>query len=441
MFGARAVPVDATLQIAFSGGMDSHVLLHALAGVRNDFPFTLGAIHIDHGLQSASAEWADHCDRICSALGVPLEVRRVEVTGLADDGLEAAARRARYAALAESLAPTDYLLTAQHRDDQAETLLLQLLRGAGVAGLAAMPFRTALGQGTHLRPLLEFDRAALAIYAREKGLVWIDDPSNRDLQRRRNYLRHEILPRLQGVWPDAVNRLAYSAAHMAEASTLLNSLASNDLAHCQLPDRQHAEALSARALAGLPDARQRNALRHWLRNQGVLPPGIQQLDAIQAQIQAKPRSSHACVSWGNVEIWRYRDQLVAIPRLPSPTDSLDATWDLVSPLFLPGIGCLRAEAVHGQGLDRKRLPPSLHVRTRHGGEVIRLIGRRHHHAIKKLLQSAGVPPWRRKRLPMLYAGEELVAVADLWVAADFAAGRDAPGTGIVWEPFAPGLTP
>lgn len=441
MFGTRAVPADADLQIAYSGGMDSHVLLHAVAAARNDYPFTLGAIHVDHGLHLASSEWADHCARVCAALDVPLVVRHIEVTDQAVDGLEAAARRARYAALAECLSPTTYLLTAQHRDDQAETLLLQLLRGAGVAGLAAMPFRAALGQGTLLRPLLGFDRAALATYARDEGLVWIEDPSNRDLQRRRNYLRHEILPRLQGVWPDAVNRLANSAAHMAEASALLDSLAKDDLASCRQPDSQHAEALSVRALVRLPDARQRNALRFWLRNQGFLPPGIQQLDAIQAQVLAESRSSHACVGWSNVEIWRYRDQMVAVPRLPTPAESLDASWDLASPLFLPGVGWLRAEAVRGQGLDRGRLPPSLHVRMRHGGEVIRLAGRQHHHAIKKLLQAAGVPPWRRKRLPMLYAGEQLVAVADLWVAADYAAGRDAPGTGIVWEPFVAGQAP
>lgn len=432
------MPPNSSFRVAYSGGLDSHVLLHAFAVLRSQAPIRLGAIHIDHGLNPHSARWVDHCARVCRELAVPMESKRVAVTTMADDGLEAAARRARYAAFATLLVPGEFLVTAQHRDDQAETVLLQLLRGAGVVGLAAMPARTRFAGGELLRPLLDHSRRALEDYARQHGLAWIDDPSNRDVRLRRNYLRAEILPRLTQAWPEAPRMLVRTAGHMAEADALLSEIAEADLARCKgagvVPQ---GTALSVPELRRLSAARQRNLVRHWLRERHFTMPGVQRLEEILRSIAVDSRSRHACVSWEGVEVWRYRDTLVALPAQALPDPRLDVAWNPAEPIRVPGVGKLSVEPVSVSGLAYERVPRTgLRIRLRRGGEILNLPGRGHHHAVKKLLQTAGVPPWERARLPMFYAGSELVAVADRWVCADYAARPGEAGFSIVWQPFA-----
>jgi tRNA(Ile)-lysidine synthase len=435
LFDELRLPPGAHLKVAYSGGLDSHVLLHALSVLRADHHFSLSAIHIDHDLQTASAEWDRHCAGICASLDVQYVAKRVRVTGVAEEGLEAAARRARYAALAAALEPGDTLLTAHHCDDQEETVFLQLLRGAGVAGLAAMPAKTVLGHGQIVRPLLGFSRAALYAYAQEHRLAWIEDPSNRALHLRRNFLRTEILPRLALHWPAHASMLARTAHHAAEAMGLLDEVAETDLAACRHAVAHSPQALSVNTLLALSTPRQRNLLRYWLRQQGFLAPAASQLEEVLAQVQTAPRSQQARVCWPGAEVWRYRDLLVAMPAQHSPDPALDVVWDLRAPLDIPGIGRLHAVPIRGQGLSCARLSgQSLHVRLRSGGETLMLPGRGHHHVLKKLLQAEGVPPWLRARLPLLYAEQELAAVADRWVCAPFLAGDGEEGLKIVWEP-------
>jgi tRNA(Ile)-lysidine synthase len=438
LFGELRLPLPARLVLALSGGLDSMALLHALAALRADFPLSLRAVHIDHGLQPDSAAWGRQCARACERLAVAFEGRPVTVTAVAADGLEAAARRARYAALAELLARGEILATAHQRDDQAETVLLQLLRGTGVAGLAGMPARAAFGRGELVRPLLGFARAALEAYGHAQGLAWIEDPSNLDTRLRRNYLRSEIMPRLRAVWPEADTMLVRAAGHATEAAVLLEELAATDLAGCRATDAANhvREALSVAKLTGLSPARQRNAVRSWLRQQGLLAPGAHQLEALLAQLRHRPRSRHACVRWPGAEVWRYRDQLVVLPPLTPPDATLDVTWDGQQPLQLPGIGRLSTEAVLGAGIACRHLAAGLRVGLRHGGERLRLPGRTQHHALKKLLQAAAVPPWLRGRMPVFYVAGALAAVADLWVCDGFTAGSGEPGARIVWEPYA-----
>jgi tRNA(Ile)-lysidine synthase len=429
------LPPDAHLKVAYSGGLDSHVLLHALCVLRAGHHFSLSAIHIDHDLQPVSAEWGRHCAQVCSALHVRYEVKRVRVGGVADEGLEAAARRARYAALAAALAPGDILLTAHHGDDQAETVLLQLLRGTGIAGLAAMPAQTVFGPGQMVRPLLGFSRQALHAYAQEQKLAWIEDPSNRALHLRRNYLRTDILPRLARHWPAHASLLMRTARHAAEAMVLLDEMAETDLAACSHAVVGAPQALSINALLALSTARQRNLLRYWLRRQGFLAPATAQLEEVLAQVHTTPRTQQARVCWPGAEVWRYRDLLVAMPAQLMPDPALDVAWDLHVPVNLPGIGRLHAVPIHGQGLSWARLNgKSLHIRLRSGGETLQLAGRAHHRTLKKLLQDEGVPPWLRVRLPLLYANHELAAVADRWVCAPYLAGDGEDGLKIVWEP-------
>jgi tRNA(Ile)-lysidine synthase len=436
LFDELGLPPGACFKLAYSGGLDSHVLLHALAGLRAHHRFSLSAIHIDHGLQPASAEWGRHCAHICAALDVPLVVERIRVDGIADQGLEAAARRARYAALATLLMLGDFLLTAHHCDDQAETVLLQLLRGAGIAGLAAMSNQTAFGPGQIVRPLLGFTRTALHAYAQEHQLKWIEDPSNRDSHQRRNFLRTEILPRLARYWPAPATMLARTARHAAEAMGLLDEVADADLATCRHAVTHSPQALSVNALVALSAPRQRNLLRYWLRRQGFLTPTTRHLEEVLGQVRSAARSQHACVRWPGTEVWRYRDLLVAIRAQPSPDPGLDVSWDLQAPLNLPGIGCLCGVPTRGQGLSLARLHGNaLHIRLRTGGETLVLPGRQHHHVLKKLLQSEGVPPWLRARLPLFYLDHELAAVADRWISASYQARPDEQGMKIVWEPF------
>lgn len=433
MFDRLQLAAHTPLKIAYSGGLDSHALLHALVALRDTHALQLNAVHVDHGLSPQSAAWSRHCVAVCEALQVPLALETVQVNSDRGEGREAAARRARYAALARHVGPGDVLLTAHHQDDQAETLLLQLLRGAGVQGLAGMRAVTDFSAGRLLRPLLDVRRAALRDYALSAGLQWIEDPSNCDVGYRRNLLRHEVLPQLTQPWPQAVASLARAAQHAGDAAELLNDLAAADLRGCYCHDST--TALSVSAVLSLSPARQCNVLRYWLRTRGFLAPSTQHLTALVRQLAATPRSGHARYTWPGTELQRYRDQLQVMTPLTSPAPDMDVIWDLRQPLALPQLGGrLQAVAVQGLGISSARLArAAVRVRTRRGGEVCQLPGRTHHHKLKKLLQDAGVAPWQRERLPLIYADDQLVAVADLWVCAPFAAATGEAGWQIHWQ--------
>ncbi len=403
--------------VAYSGGLDSHVLLHALAAVRGELGDTrLAAVHVHHGLHADADLWTEHCTAVCGALGVPLTVLRVDARAGAGESPEASARAARYRALEQLLGAGDVLLTAHHLDDQAETLLLQLLRGSGPHGLAAMPQSSALGAARHGRPLLDVPREALRRYARGEGLSWVEDSSNAELHFDRNYLRHEILPRLAARWPSARETLARSAAHCAEAASLLDELAALDLQAVlgDGPDR-----LAVPRLLALSSARRRNVLRIWLRGLGLPLPSQAQLAQVE-QALAADWDAEPCVHWSGAEVRRYRDQLYAMAPLPAHDSGAEIEWDLEAPLELPALGGrLRATRVQGQGVHASR--GRVTVRFRAGGERCRPLGRHETHALKKLFQEAGVPPWQRERIPLIFIGGELAAVAGLWVCEPFAA--------------------
>ena len=353
---------------------------------------------------------------VCDRLGIEIQIERVTVAKTRDHGPEDAARRARYACLARHIGAHDVLLTAHHQDDQTETVLLQLLRGAGPHGLAAMPVMSPFGQGRHARPLLGFSRAQLGRYARTAGLVWIEDPSNRDPRIARSLLRMEIVPRLRNRWPDVSRSLARSARHMAEAAQLLDELAVLDLAVCREPDG----SLKTGGLAALSTARQRNVVRLWIRSRGLRAPSPAVLDQVITHVAHMPKTRHALVRWTDGEIRRYRDRLVLLRRSgTSPPFVL--TWNPPAPLDVFDQR-LHVVAGVGDGLSQEQLSGRrLTVRSRRGGEVCRLAGRKHRTKLKKLLQTAGVPPWERSGLPLVYVDDELAAIADRWVCEPFQA--------------------
>lgn len=416
----RTAPV---WRIAFSGGLDSSVLLHLLAdwAQHEELP-PLSAIHVHHGLQPAADAWPEHCAQVCARLDIPLDIVRAQVAPGAS--LEQAARRARYAAFAERLGPGEILLGAQHRDDQAETLLFRLLRGAGVRGLAAMPVSRSLGRGTLLRPLLGCSRAELHAYAQNHGLAWVEDPSNADERFSRNFLRRQVMPLLAERWPQLAASLSRSAGHLGEAQQLLEELAEMDLLAargvCALPWLP-LPSLDLSVVAALSDARQRNLLRYWLAPLSRMPDSDHWAgwyDLRDAAVDATPIWKLADGELRRAEgrlWWLSGDWL----RPPQPFDL--PCGALGEPVELPGNGC-----VHLAGeLPRARW----HLRYRRGGESLLLPGRGHRD-LKRLLNEWRVPAFVRPRLPLLFDGEELVAVANLTQAT----GMAASGLRLHWSP-------
>lgn len=426
LFDSLALPSDHRWWVAYSGGLDSSVLLHLVMVTARHVGIEVVALHANHGLQPQAAAWQAHCERLCAARGIPLHTQTLTLATAGGHGLEAQARAARYRWFAQKLGPGEVLLTAHHRDDQAETLFLNLLRGTGVSGLRGIHPRRPFGRGILARPLLEFARTEIADYARRHNLKWVDDHSNRDTRHARNYLRHRLMPLLQERWPRAADSLARTSRHMADTAAILDDLARDDLELAGLELGGH--SLRAPALAQLPAGRVANALRYWLSLAGVRSPSTEILRQLQALVATDARDRR--ISWSRWVVRRYRDRLY----LECSDDSVDANvpadraWDLAAALPLPELGLrLVASRRPGRGLAGERLSLPLRVTWRKGGELCRLPGRRHRQQLKKLLQASGVPPWKRSRIPLIYSGDELAAVVGHWYCAPFAAADDELG--------------
>ncbi len=391
--------------VALSGGLDSTVLLHLLASLaqREALP-PLSAIHIHHGLQAAADAWPAHCRELCAALSVPLQVEYVQVAPGAS--VERAAREARYAAFAARLGADELLLTAQHRDDQAETLLFRLLRGAGVQGLSAMSVSRALGAGQLVRPLLNCSRDELLAYAREHKLSWVEDPSNADERFSRNYLRRQVLPALLSRWPQAATNMARSAAHLSEAAQLLDELAQQDISAAQVSTEfawLRLPNLALPALRSLSEPRQRNALRYWLRPLTAMPDS-EHWAGWQALRDA---ASDAAPIWKLAagELHRSDERLwwLAGDWLCSPLP-VNVAVQGNQPLILPANGSVR--------IDGQLPAGNWQLGYRQGGDQLLLPGRGHRD-LKRLFNELRVPAFIRDRLPLLRLDNQVVAIANL----------------------------
>lgn len=391
--------------VAFSGGLDSTVLLHAMAERRADLGAPLAAVHVNHNLQPQAAEWQRHCAEACAALDIPFECFSVTVRAADGESVEAAARESRYHAFGELLAADECLLTAHHQDDQLETFLLQAFRGAGPHGLAAMPRQAPFGRGRLCRPLLDFSRAELEAWARARGLEWLDDPSNAEARFDRNFLRLEILPALRQRWPQLAATVSRSARHCAEAAWLLDEMAALDLAETGVEG-----AIRVVALRRLDPPRQRNLVRHWLAWQGFPRPSEKKLEHVLSDVLDAAPDREPCVDWADVAVRRYRGMLYADRRLAAPRTG---AWQ--GGRFALGEGWGELERV---AADTGLPEGEVEIRLRAGGERLRLPGRQHHHSVRKLFQEAGVLPWMRDALPFIHVNGELAAVGDLWLNAD-----------------------
>lgn len=414
----------APLAVAFSGGVDSTALLHALAALPRARSRGLRALHVDHRLQADSHAWAKHCEQVCAALGLPCMVLVVEVGR--SGSLEAAAREARYAALTAALQDDEVLVLAQHRDDRNETLLLRLMRGAGTAALTGMAAWRRHGEHRLWRPLLDVPRRELEAWVGSLAIPTIDDPSNADLRFSRNFVRHRLLPLLREHWPQADRSLAASAALLADDAELIDLLAARALAECRGVDPL---TLRIAALRQQPAALQRHLLRRWFDEQGLALPPPTVLARVGPELLDAPVAATPSLHWAGGWLRRYRDLLHAGSPQPEPPTGWQRDWVGDEPLSLPPpFG--RLELLGARGA----LSP-LQVRPRHGGERMTLPGRPGQ-SLQHLLQQIGLPPWERQRLPLLFdAGDgELLAAGDLLLSARFERMLAAAGATLRWWP-------
>lgn len=420
---ARLLPEfpDLPLCVAFSGGVDSTALLAALAQLRREGQ-RLRAVHVDHGLHSNARRWSAHCRKLARQLGVALEVSSVSVPRTRGASLEEAARTARYRCLAGQLRPGEVLLTAHTQDDQLETVLLQLFRGCGLPGLAAMPAVAPLGPGRIARPLLGCSRAQLESWVRARELPWIEDDTNLDERFDRNYLRRRVLPAVRERWPGVGAAVARSARHAAEAQELLTALARADLERAS-----DGAALSVKALRALAPQRRRNLLRLWIARGGRTVPDARRLEEIAGPLIEARTDAHPRVEWGREGdtggrwiVSRHADLLSLAERGPvldSGAAVAQVAWDwrASSSCPLPDGGTLQlARERHGP-VDLDALPQQLAVIWRRGGERLRVRRGGPRRALKSLLREAHVPPAQRARLPLVLADGALIAAADLWI--------------------------
>ncbi len=468
---APLLPAHSSILVGLSGGVDSVVLLHLLHKLSARFSWQLSALHVHHGISPNADMWSDFCTDLCAGLHISLHIERVDITPLREHGIEAAARKLRHAAFAGQ--SCDFVALAHHADDQAETLLLQLLRGAGVRGASAMPVlmkplairpgyqdtiagslvmssskRSQLAERSGLagntgpvalvRPLLHCSRREIVDYAAAHQLRWIEDESNADDNYPRNFLRHRVLPLLGERFPAYRDTLARSAQHFAEASSLLDDLAQQDGAQAMA-----GETLAVAALQSLGHARAKNLLRYFLHHTGAPMPQMVQLDDMLHQLCSARQDAAVCVSYGGWQVRRYQDKVYALRALGDFDRSLVLRWNGEAELDWPALNArLRfvqsrnqhQDQAQGSGISLEKLRRApVTLRLRNGGEALRPHPDAATRSLRNLLQEHHVPPWRRDRLPLLYCGEDLICVPCVAIAAEYQAVASEAGVQLAYE--------
>ncbi len=421
--------------VALSGGVDSTVLLHALVHLSRagqlDTPFEV--VHVHHGLSVNADRWNEHCRTLCETLEIGYRERFVRVDPDDEQGVEAAARHARYAALEGEMTSDSCLLMAHHADDQAETLMLQLLRGSGPQGLSAMPRVRPFGCGRLLRPLLDVSRQDLVAWAETRQLTWVEDESNREIDRDRNFLRWEVLPVLRQRWPSLSHSLSRSARLCAELSDLAREQAA--------ADREATETGLPHQLLWCPAsdlslARRKNLLRYWIVENGVPLPNSDRLEQMAHELWEAGEDRQPLVHWPGAEVRRYRKCLYVGEPLEPWTPPDRVAWDGSASLDLGAAGRLSIESKGdkpARGLVLRPLEGNVEIRFRREGVVCRLAGREGTRSLKKVLQELAIEPWLRDRVPLIYCDDRLAAIADRAVCEGFQCSSDESGVVVRWH--------
>lgn len=419
--------------VGLSGGADSAALLAAMVELRPRLGSqTLRAVHVDHGLQPDSAKFAHLCEQMCRRFDVPLAVRKLCIDPHAGRSLEELAREARYAALEAELREGEALLTAHHVADQAETFLLQALRGAGPAGLAGMPTSRAFGRGWHLRPLLAVEVADLRAYLALQGIEHVEDAMNADARFDRSYLRHALWPVLAQRWPAAAAVLSRSAAHVAQAQRWCDAITQADLDACR-----DGAALSATRLRHLSHSRQLAVLRALVDAANCRAPSQRRLEEALRQMLDARNDRTPAVHWAQHALRRYQTRIYLTPDTIAEPIPREWHWRTEPALrWGAGLGTLHLRPRAG-GLDAAQLPAVLRVRARLGGEVLKPALGSATREVRHLFQQRGIVPWMRPAIPYLYADKSLLAVADLWTDSRYRVPPGAPGLALVWEDAPP----
>ena len=405
--------------VAFSGGMDSTVLLHIMYVLK----LPIHAVYVNHHLQQDSDKWEQHCKEVCKIWNIPISIAHAQLGKDVKKNLEEYARNARYKLLFEYVKEQHCLVTAHHKNDLAETLLLQLLRGSGPAGLAAMTKEYDAAAGKHLRPLLGYTRTQLLEYAQANKLIWVEDASNDCIDFNRNYIRKEIMPKLLERWPGTLQTFARATELQADAIECLRVLANIDL---QTAKTEHAQILLVSPLQKLSPVRLKNALRVWIQEHGIRVPSSKRLEQICTDIIYKyDMDSSPVQTWVEGEVRRYRDRIYIMKPLVEHDATQTYQWDLNQPLYIDSLN----RTLHASDLMRNavKLPPGvqkLSVRFRIGGERLKPFGSNHHRSLKNLFQEANIPPWERDRIPLLFYKDQLISVLGYWNAESFCETKD-----------------
>jgi len=420
--------VDAYV-VGFSGGADSTALLHALSVIRPQLDVPLSAVHINHGLHGDAGLWQTHCERFCERYQVPLISQDIKPDNRSGKGLEAAARHLRYAAIERQVPDDAGLLTAHHADDQAETLLLNLMRGSGVDGLAAMPDSRPFGKGLLQRPLLEFQGSALRDYLRKHDVEWVEDPSNQHIEHDRNFVRHEVIPLLETHWPEVSKRLLLTRRAMGGARYLLEGLADEYLAQ----HLAHPQVLHITSRAGTDPELFKLIVRRWLKTSSMPSMPVYRLESLFEQVSHAHAGHKVSVEWGDCVLRFYRQQLWLLPngeiqscparKWPAVDTTIDLGTDIGHLEFTPH--CQHSWAGSLMISNRTLLRDAT---INHGG---------HHKSLKNLFQASGIPPWLRDCIPLCSLDGELIAIGDWFFSDRFTELMSGHQTRLRWQPRNP----
>jgi tRNA(Ile)-lysidine synthase len=401
-----------SITVALSGGVDSVVLLHLLHHLQKRQNFTLKASHVHHGLSKNADKWVKFCEKLCTKLSVPLDVHHIKLPQKKSLGIEGEARQLRYEKLLQS--KTDLVVLAHHEDDQAETFLLQLIRGAGVKGLSSMAH---FDDSRRLwRPLLNASRIDIESYAKKHQLKWIEDESNQNTDFDRNFIRSKVLPILKNRFSHIIKVISRSSAHLAEAQNLLDDLAKLDL-KTSLKSSNYKHKLQVRTLDKLSNSRAKNVLRYWLEVNDQLMPSRDLLDECLRQVlTAKKDATIKIQITKDFEIRRYQDEIYIVKKNKKKLKNYEIIWAGESEIILPNGQKLTFKKVKGRGINLKFLDhQKLKIRNRKGGEFFKPDSKRPTKKIKQLLQESDLPPWERDFLPLIFVGDQLASVPNFGV--------------------------